>query len=196
LTPDNVVILNKCSLALIIEGDLDQAQTKLDYAASIDPDWAESSFLYGLLLAKEDRNDEAILKITKPIQDNPANLDYFIELCRRLAMYDTISPLKDILETSAAEAPDNWITHGLLGTTSLFGGNIDKSLDEFNTSMLLVPGDDAGDLFRAILKLSTMSPQLKTALPDVATEWRDKLEQSPERNTLLPELDRLVDTSQ
>jgi tetratricopeptide (TPR) repeat protein/O-antigen ligase len=196
LTPDNVAMLNKCSLALIIKGDLDQAQSKLDYAASIDPDWAETSFLYGLLLAKEDRNDEAVLKMTTPIQDNPANLDYFIGLCRRLAMYNTISQLKDILETSAAEAPDDWITHGLLGITSLFDGNIDKSLDEFNTSMLLVPSDNAGDLFRAILKLSTMSPQLKTALPDMATEWRDKLDQSPERDTLLPRLDRLVDTSQ
>jgi tetratricopeptide (TPR) repeat protein len=196
LTPDNVAILNKCSLALIIKGDLGQAQTKLDYAASIDPDWAETSFLYGLLLAKEDRNNEAVLKMTTPIQDNPANLDYFIDLCRRLAMYDTISQLKDILETSAAEAPDDWITHGLLGITSLFGGNVDESLDEFNTSMLQVPGDDAGYLFRAILKLSTISPQFRTALPDVATEWRAKLAQSPEKDTLLPKLDKLVDTPQ
>ncbi|MFC2051020.1 hypothetical protein ACFLTN_07600 [Chloroflexota bacterium] len=196
LIPDNAIILNKCSLALIIKGDLDQAQTKLDYAASIDPGWAETSFLYGLLLTKEGENDQAVLKINTPIQDNPANLDYFINLCRRLALYDTISPLKDALETSADKTPDDWITHALLGITSLFDGNVDKSLDEFNTSMLLVPGDDAGYLFHAILKLSTMSHQFRTALPDVASEWRAKLDQSPERDTLLPKLDKLMGTSQ
>ena len=194
LIPDNAIILNKCALALIIKGDLDEARAKLDYAASIDPGWAETSFLHGLLLAKEGKNDEAMLKIATPIQDNPANLDYFIDLCRRLALYDTISPLKDTLETSVDKAPADWITHALLGITSLFDGNVDKSLDEFNTSMLLVPGDDAGYLFRAILKLSAMSPQFKTALPDVATEWRAKLAQSPEGDTLLPKLDNLLGT--
>jgi tetratricopeptide (TPR) repeat protein/O-antigen ligase len=196
LAPSNVIILNKYSLALIIKGDLDEAQKKLDYAASIDPDWAETSFLYGLLLAKGGRNDEAALKFTTPIQDNTANLNYFIDLCYRLAMYDTIGQLKDILEISTDEASDDWITNALLGITSLFSGNIDKSLDEFNTSMLLVPSDDAGYLFHTILKVSTMSSKFRTALPDVATEWRAKLSQSPERDTLLPELDRLVDTSQ
>lgn len=53
LFPSNAVILNKWSLALIIKGDFSEAQTKLDYAASLDPDWAETSFLYGLLLAKQ-----------------------------------------------------------------------------------------------------------------------------------------------
>jgi len=196
LIPDNAIILNKWSLALIVKGDLDEARTKLQYAASIDPGWAETSFLYGLLLAKEGENDEAVLKITTPIQDNPANLDYFIDLCRHLALYDTISPLTDALETSIDKASDDWIAHALLGITSLFHGNLDKSLDEFNTSMLLVPGEDAGYLFRTVLKLSALSPQFKTALPAVATEWRAKLAQSPERDKLLSELDKLLGTSQ
>ena len=192
LFPRNAVILNKWSLALIIKGDFDEARTKLDYAASIDPDWAETSFLSGLLLAKEGKNDEAVLKIIAPIQDNPANLDYFIDLCLRLAVYDMVSPLRDSLEIYTQETPDGWIAHALLGTTSLFSNNVDKSLDEFNSAMLLVPDNDAGDLFRAILKLSTISPPFKKALPDVAAEWRAKLAQSPERDTLLPALDRLV----
>jgi tetratricopeptide (TPR) repeat protein/O-antigen ligase len=196
LFPSNAVILNKWSLALIVKGDLDEARTKLKYSESIDPNWAETSFLYGLLLAKEGKNDEAVLKLTAPIQDNPANLNYFIELCRYLMSYDVVSPLTDSLEIYTQEIPDDWITHTLLGITSLFEGNVDKSLNEFNTSMLLVPSNDAGHLFRAVLKLSTLSPQFKTALPGVAAEWRAKLAQSPERDILLPELDRLVNTSQ
>jgi len=196
LFPDNAVILNKWSLALIVKGDLDEAGTKLDHAASIDPDWAETSFLRGLLLAKEGKNAEAASKLTTPIQDNPANLDYFIDLCRRLTAYDMISPLSDSLETYTQEAPDDWVAHALLGTTSLFGGDIDKSLDEFNSAMLLVPDDDTGALFRAILKLYNISPKFRTALPDVAAEWRTKLAQSPEKDTLLPQLDKLVGTPQ
>jgi tetratricopeptide (TPR) repeat protein len=192
LFPRNAVILNKWSLALIIKGDLDEAQTKLDYAASIDPDWAETSFLSGLLLAREGKGDESVLKISAPIRDDPANLGYFIDLCLSLAVYDMVSPLRDSLEIYTQETPDDWIAHALLGTTSLFSNNVDKSLDEFNSAMLLVPDNDTGDLFRTILKLSTISPPFKKTLPGVAAEWRAKLAQSPDRNTLLPALDRLV----
>ena len=196
LFPRNAVILNRWALALIVKGDLDEARAKLDYSASIDPSWTETSFLHGLLLAKESKNDEAVSKLVAPIQDNPANLYYFSEVCRRLAMYDMISPVSSSLESYNQELPDNWITHALLGITSLFDNDLDKSLDELNTAMFLVPDDDAGDLFRAILNLTSRSSKFKAALPGVAAEWRDKLAQSPERDTLLPALDQLVGTAQ
>jgi tetratricopeptide (TPR) repeat protein len=192
LIPRNPLILNMWSFALIIEGDFSQAQTKLAYSASIDPDWAETSFLSGLLLAREGKHDGAVLKITAPIQKNPANLNPFIDACGHLITYDMVSPLKDTLEIQADKEPDNWIVHALLGITGLFGGNVDKSLDEFNTAMLLVPGNDARDLLRAIYRLSTMSPKFKTALPSVANGWKEKLAQSTERDTLLPLLNKLV----
>jgi O-antigen ligase len=196
LFPNNAVILNKWSLALIIKGDLDEAQTKLDYAASIDPNWAETSFLSGLLLAKEGRNDEAALKIIAPIQDNPANLNYCIDMCYDLIMYDMVRPLQNAMETHAPKAPDEWTGHATLGITSLFTGDIAQSLNELNDAMLSVPGENAGGLFQAILRLSDMSPDFKKLLPDVAADWRDKLSQSPERDTLLPQFDRLMSISQ
>ena len=195
LFPRNAVILNKWSLALIIKGDLDEAQTKLDYAAYIDPGWAETSFLSGLLLAREGENDKAVLKLAVPIHDNPANFDLFIDLCHRLMMYDMVSPLRDSLEIYTQKTPDDWTAHALLGITSLFNNDLDKSLAELNSAMLLVPDNDTGDLFRTILKLSTISPPLKKALPGIAVEWRDKLAQSPNSDTLLPALDRLVDNT-
>jgi tetratricopeptide (TPR) repeat protein len=194
LFPDNAVILNKWSLALITKGDFDEARTKLDYSASIDPGWTETFFLSGLLLAREGKHDEAVLKITAPIQDNPANLNSFIDLCIGLSVYDMIKPLGASLEIYTPEAPESWIAHALFGITSLFGGNVDKSLAEFNTSMLLVPVNNGGELFRAILRLSSMSPDFKRLIPNVATEWRAKLAQSPERDTLLPALDQLTST--
>jgi tetratricopeptide (TPR) repeat protein len=192
LFPNNAVILNKWSLALIIKGDFDEARTKLDYAASIDPDWAETSFLSGLLLAREGKNDEAVLKITAPIQDNPANLNYFVDLCNNLTVYDMVSPLGDSLEIYAQGRPDDWTAHALLGITSLFTDNLDRGLNEFNAAMVLVPDSNVGDLFGIVLRLTTMSPKFKAALPSVAAEWRDKLDRSPERGTLLPALDQLT----
>jgi tetratricopeptide (TPR) repeat protein len=192
LFPGNAVILDKWSLALITKGDLDEARTKLDYAASLDPEWAQTSFISGLLLAREGKNKEAALKITQPITDNPSNLSYFIDLCNNLMAYDMVSPLGDSLEIYTQEKPDDWTAHALLGITILFSDNPDMGLDEFNTAMLLVPNNDVADLFRAILKLTTMSPKFTTALPGIAAEWRDKLDQSPDRSTLIPALDQLV----
>jgi tetratricopeptide (TPR) repeat protein len=195
LLPRNALLVNMWSLALIIKGDFTEAQTKLDYAASIDHDLAETSFLSGLLLAREGKSSEAALKIIAPIEDDPANLNSFIDLCSRLMVYDMINPLNKTLETRANELPDDWITHALLGITGMFGDNLDKTLGEFNTSMLLVPDNYAGNLFQVIYRFSTVSPQLKTTLPGVATKWRDKLAQSPDRDTLLPLLDQLVGIS-
>jgi tetratricopeptide (TPR) repeat protein len=192
LFPRNAVILDKWSLALIIKGDLDEAQTKLDYTASIDPEWAETSFLSGLLLAREGKNDEAALQIMAPIRNKSANLGYFIDLCTHLATYDMVRPLQNALDAYLPSAPKEWTGHAMLGVTSLFTGDLSKSLDELNSAMLLVPGKDVSSLFQAILKLPDISPPFKKALPSVAAEWRDKLAQSPERDTLLPELDQLI----
>jgi tetratricopeptide (TPR) repeat protein len=192
LIPNNAIILNKWSLALIIKGDFDEARTKLDYAASIDPDWAETSFLSGLLLAREGKNDEAALQIIAPIQNKSANLNYFIDLCINLATYDMVRPLQNALDAYVPGATGEWTGHAVLGVTSLFTDNLDRGLNEFNAAMVLVPDSDVGDLFGIVLRLTTMSPKFKAALPGVADEWRDKLDRSPERDMLLPVLDQLI----
>ncbi|MCJ7515730.1 MAG: O-antigen ligase family protein [Dehalococcoidia bacterium] len=192
LIPRNAAILNKWSLALIIKGALDEARTQLDYAASIDPGWVETSFLSGLLLAKEGKNDKAALEIIAPIRNKSANLKYFINLCTNLDTYGMVGPLQNVLDVYVPGAPEQWAGHAELGITSLYTGNLDKCLNELNLAMLTVPDEDMGGLFRAILRLTDMSPPFKTALRNVAAEWRDKLSQSPERDTLLPAFDRLV----
>jgi tetratricopeptide (TPR) repeat protein len=192
LFPDNAVILDKWALALIIKGDFDEAGTKLASAVSNDPEWAQTSFLSGLLLAREGKYEEAITKTIGPIRDDPSNINYFVDLCRDLVMYDMIIPLRNTLGTYTAEAPDDWVGHTLLGITNLFIGKVGQSLNEFNTAIRLVPGEDAGYVFRTVLNLSTISPAFKTSLQAVAADWRDKLSQSPESDALLPVLDQLT----
>jgi len=192
LFPRNAVILNKWALALIIKGDFNEAREKLDYAASIDPDWPETSFLSGLLLAREGKDDEAARAIIAPIQESQASLNSFIDFCRGVAVYNMVPLLGDALEVYKQRTSDEWIPHAMLGVTSVCVGDVDESLDEFNSAMLLVPDDDVADLFRAILRLSEISPNFKTMLPGVASEWRTRLAESPEQSTLLQALDELV----
>ncbi len=75
LFPGNAVIVNKQALALIIKGDFSEARTKLDYAASLDPEWAETSFLSGLLLAREGKISEAAAEILKQAHDGQACIE-------------------------------------------------------------------------------------------------------------------------
>ncbi len=193
LIPRNPIILNKWSLALIIKEDFNEARTKLDYAASIDPDWPETSFLSGLLLAREGKDDAAAPEIIAPIKKRTDHLNYFVDLCRRLARYDMVYPLGDALKAYTQKASDEWIPHAMLGVTSLFVGSPDESLDEFNTAMSLVPVEDVGDVFGVIVKFSKLSPYLRAQLPSVAPEWREKLSQAEHSNALLRELDKLLD---
>ena len=192
LLPENAVILNKMSLALIIRGDYDEARQKLEYAASIDPDWAETSFLSGLLLSIEGRNDEAAPEIMTPIENRAANLRYFRDLCSNLIIYDMLYPLENALEARMQEKADEWIPRAMLGITGFYANGPLKSLDEFNTAMSLVPDRNTRVLFQIILEFADISQNFKTLLSNIAPEWRDKLSLSPDSDTLLPELDELI----
>jgi O-antigen ligase/tetratricopeptide (TPR) repeat protein len=196
LFPDNAVILDKWSQALIVKGDSGDAKAKLGDALSADADWAQTSFLAGLLLAKEGKNEEAALKCIQPVTDKPSNLSYFVDLNSNLRIYDLVSPLEDSLKAYAEGNPDVWTVHALLGIASLFDDDLNMALDQLDLAMQSAPNDDIKDLFQVILKIDEMSPKLKEALPEVAVGWRDKLEQSPARDTLLPKLEKLVNSRQ
>lgn len=192
LFPDNAVILNKWALALVIKGDLNEARAKLDHSASVDPQWSQTSFLMGLLLAVEGNDTEAAATIMAPIAEEPASLSYFVDLCQHLAFYDMAGLLQRALEVQTQAQPGAWSSHALLGIASLAAGNLDNSLAELDTAMLLAPPQDVAHLFTAILKLSRISSGFRAALPDIAAGWRDSLAQSPQRDTLLPRLERLL----
>ena len=195
LLPRYPFLLDRWSLALIIKGDLDEAKAKLDEAASITPDLAETSFLSGLLLSKEDKIDEAGLKVIAPVQNDPTNLISFLDFCFPLSIYNIISPMRDILESRANEVPNDWTGHAMLGIVDIYDNDLDNALIEFNTSMSLIPDEYVVSLFTVIGRISSVSPQFRAGLQSIAGEWRDKIAQSPDRDTLLPLLDQLTGAS-
>jgi len=191
LIPENAVIINKWALALIIKGNYEQAQAKLDYAAAIDPGWVETSFLHGLLLVEEGGGGAAP-EILALVEDNPVNLWGFRRLCSNLIIYDMVQPLDDALENYMQGAPEEWIAHAMLGVTDFYVDGAAASLQEFDAAMSLVPDKYIRVLFETTLDFADISHNFRTQLADTATGWRSKLSQSPDSESLLLELDVLL----
>ncbi len=194
LAPANPSILNRWALALIIKGDFTGARAKLEQSASVDPDWVETGFLSGLLLAEEETGSEALDELTAPLRDNPAHLTGFATLCSRLALYDIVYPVDNVLSGSCTEMPPDWVPCAMAGVTAFFTGDLAGSIDSLDRAMALAPDSAAGELFSVSLDLAGQSPDFETRLARVAPAWREKLSRSPEADRWLKKLDELVKT--
>ena len=205
LFPDSPIIFNEWALALVFKGDYSQARTMLDYAVAINPYWAqtsfyaETSFFSSLLQAKEGKYDEAVSEIVAAMQWNTsASFIWFSELCQSFDaenINEMVSPLADALELYIQKVPDEWIPYAALGIINFFNDGPDKSLNEFNTAMYLAPHKAVHSIFNEVLWLSEQNPDFKNQLTRIAPDWRDRLSQSDERDTLLPMLDELTSTT-
>jgi tetratricopeptide (TPR) repeat protein len=195
LFPGNAVILDKWSLALILKGDIDEAAVRLDQALSADPLWAQTYYLSGLLRDQEGNKDDAGFKMTHPIKENPANLEYFIDFCFDLSAYNMVRTMNEALNEYLDEAPDDWAAQAMLGITDLFTGNVEQSIQELNGAVASAPDSDVYSLLQAILRLSKVNPSFKAQLSGVADSWRDKTEKNPDRDLLLPLIDQLTDAA-
>ena len=191
LAPANPAILNRWALALIIKEDFAGARAKLEHSASVDPDWVETGFLSGLLLAREGKDSEALDELAAPPRDDPAHLTDFAALCSRLAFYHMVYPVDNALSGSCTETSPDWMPCAMAGVTAFFTGDLDSSIDSFNRAMSLVPDSGAGELFRVSLDLAGQSPDFETLLARVAPAWRQKLSRSPQADRWLKALDEM-----
>jgi len=191
LAPTNPAILNRWALALVIKGDFAEARAKLEQSASVDPDWVETAFLSGLLLAGEGKDSEALDEFTALLRDDPAYLTGFAALCSRLALYDIVGPVDNVLSASCAETSPDWMPCAMAGITAFFTGHLDSSIDSLDRAMVLAPDSAAGEIFRVSLDLAGQSPDFETRLAEAAPGWREKLSRSPQADRWLQELDEL-----
>jgi len=191
LAPANPAILNRWALALTIKEDFAEARTKLEHSASVDPDWVETGFLSGLLLAEEETDSEALDELTAPLRDDPAHLTDFAALCSRLALYDMVYPVDNVLSGSCAETSPDWMPCAMAGITAFFSGNLDSSIDSLDRAMALAPDSGTGEVFRVSLDLAGQSPDFKARLARVAPAWRQKLSRSPQADRWLKAIDEM-----
>jgi len=192
LLPCSIDILNKWGQALIIKGDLSEADNKLALAISLDPGRAETAFTYGFLYSIQGNNDEAASICLKTVENNLRNLRCFMNVCQDMSTGNSICLLKQSLVEYEKPTVEAWITHAALGITSLYCDGIARSLEEFDRAMSLVPEANAGLLFSTVLKYAEGSTAFERELITVVPGWEDKLRRSQLSDGSLKKLDRLL----
>ncbi len=192
LSPRNMIILNKWAHALIVKGDLEQAQAKLDEAKSMNSYWIGNALISALVLIEYGRNEEAVDEIIASIEESPDGLHYSEAIFYEMAVYKTIGTIHKALDSYTQVSPDEWIHHAMLGFTSLFVNEPDKSIAEFDTAMHLVPDEYAGDLFTSIISFTRKVPYISLRLPEAASKWRQKLLQTDDSDEMIRMLDNFL----
>lgn len=192
LFPCNIDILNRWAQALVIKGDLAEAGNKLDLSISLDPDRVETSFIYGFLYSVQGNSKEAASICLQSVNNNPRNLRSFMNVCQDMATGNSTCLLKQSLVEYGKQADEAWLTPAMLGVTSLYCDGIAESLEEFDRAMSLVPEDNAGLLFGAILKYTERSTSFERELIAIIPGWENKLRRSQLSDSLVEKLDRLL----
>ena len=85
LFPYNIDILNGWAQALIIKGDLAEAGNRLELSISLDPDRAETYFIYGFLYSGQGNSEKAASICLETVNNNPRNLRSFMNICQDMA---------------------------------------------------------------------------------------------------------------
>ena len=115
-----------------------------------------------------------------------------MNVCQDMATGNSTCLLKQALVKHGEPVDEAWITHAMLGVTSLYCNGIAESLEEFNRAMSLVPEDNAGLLFGAVLKYAEANEYFERELIAIITGWENKLNRSQLSNSLVEKLDRLL----
>ncbi len=171
LSPRDPLILDKWALALVVKGELHDAREKLELAEAADPSWFGNALISALIAVEENKDEEALPAFVASIRGNLYDFaNYFDKFCFDLADYNMVAPLDKSLDAYVQKTPEDWIPRAMLGVTSLFVGNLEKSVGEFRAATLLAEGADVGHLTKLIRRLSQLSPELKERLPDIITQ--------------------------
>jgi tetratricopeptide (TPR) repeat protein len=192
LSPRNIIIFNKWAHALVVKGNLDQAREKLSLAKSMNQYWIGNALISALILVGYGQNEDAVGEVIASIQELPEGLRYCETIFYEMAVYDTLETLHKAFDTYTQSYPEEWIHHAMLGFTSLFSGDPNRSITEFDKAMHLVPDEQAGDLFVSIVNFAGQVPYISFKLPEVATEWRPKLSRTINSEQMIRMLDNIT----
>lgn len=175
LAPRDTFLLDKWSLALIANGNLDEARLKLSYAKDITPQWIGNNLVYGLLLIHEGKPHDAVYEIAGTLQDSPENIRYFIHMYFDLAVYDMVYPLEIAFEDYTQTVSNDWSSYTVLGITNMFLGDPDKSFTQFFNALILAPEENRKVVLSAISELARINPGFRSQIPFAASAWKAEL---------------------
>jgi tetratricopeptide (TPR) repeat protein len=192
LFPGNTDILNSWAQALVIRGDIDTAEDKLDSLIEAGHDNLTTTFTKSILYSVKGYDDEAAALCLDAIESNPRSLRTFMTVCDELVNCNCLCSLQESLMVHAEETEEDWAVHAALGVTSLYCDGIAKSLEEFDRAMFLIPDEHAGIFFYCISAYTGNNDVFKKEFVSMLPDWEDKLRRSSLGPNMIAKLDRLL----
>ena len=172
LFPGNAVILNKWALALILFGDYEEAEVKLQQSRQNDPDWDQTYYVEGFLQAERGELPEAGSYLTKRAGTTPDSIRYFLSLCRQLALYGKLDPMRESLDSYIQANSGDWVGHALLGIVDFYNRNVEAAGSTLLKCAELAPKEQGKMLTDLVTFLSIENPQFNTYAKQIVTVLR------------------------
>jgi tetratricopeptide (TPR) repeat protein len=159
LFPGNAVILNKWALALILFGDYEEAEMKLEQSRVSDPEWDQTVYIDGFLQAETGDMQEAGSVIVNRAKSKPDSIRYFVSLCHQLAIYGKIGPVSESISNYLQIQGDEWTVYALLGIAEFYGRDIESAGSNLLKCAEVAPKEQYKLLTDLVTFLSIEDPQ-------------------------------------
>jgi len=177
LLPDDAVILNKWALALMQNGDYEEAGRKLTQSQAVDREWIQTTYLNGLLEVYQSCYCTAGNCFIYPVRGNPANLGSYMGLCKQLSLYGGISKVVEGLKVYAGCHRDDWLGFALLGIAEVYDGNIKDGSTAFLDAAGRITGNDAGLLKEIVSAMAGENNDFQVPAKDIQARLASVMEE-------------------
>lgn len=139
LSPYEAYLYNEWALALMKKGEFPQAGEKLRHSLSLDPEYGQTHFFWGIWLARMGQPEEAIREITLALRLDMRVLRQAYEWMGALALGGGLAELGEPVGKAVLGSPQDWAGHSLLATLYFHQGRMEASLQERKQALALVP---------------------------------------------------------
>lgn len=146
LLPENAVILNKWSLALMLSGNHAEAERMLMRSREADVDWVQTIYYMGVLDIYNRCYCPAANCYLYPVRTDYKNFQYYLDFCRHLALFGGIDKVVEGLQVYTNCHPDDWVGQTLLGVAEVYSGSLSRAVDSLRRAADSIPPEDVAVL--------------------------------------------------
>ncbi|MBN1690083.1 MAG: O-antigen ligase family protein [Dehalococcoidia bacterium] len=146
LLPENAVILNKWSLALMMSGNHTEAERMLMRSREADVEWVQTIYYLGVLDIYNHCYCPAANCYLYPVKTDYKNFRYYMDFCRDLALYGGIDKVVEGLQVYTNCHPDDWVGQTLLGVAEVYSSSLSRAADSFRRAADSIPPEDVAVL--------------------------------------------------
>ncbi len=171
LYPGNAVILNKWALAAMLSGNYAEAERLLEESREADGEWIQTTYYMGVLDTCKHCYCSAAYCYLFPIKLDYGNTLYYMDFCRRLALYGGLDKVMEGLQVYSSCHPDDWLGQALLGIAEVYDRRFLGAEASFIQAANNVTSDEAVILKEMLINLGKeqegLRPQLDKLLAEI-----------------------------